>query len=178
MKVLSLETNLNEIVGYIYFFFKQQAKEKGIKLHCEQGLPLREANVYSDKNKITAILINLVRNAIKFTEEGIVKFGYERKGASLIFFVRDTGIGIQEDEKNIISARFERVSTKLIIDNSGDGLGLSVSKAYVSLMGGRIWVESEFDQGAAFFFSIPYNSAAGENINKEEQENTKKVVNR
>ena len=162
MKVLNSETNLNEVIEYIYYFFKQEVDGKGINLLCEQGLPSKEATVYSDKNKIIAILINLIKNAIKFTERGSIKFGYEKKGETLIFFVKDTGVGIDEEQKNIIFERFERVSTKLMVDNSGNGFGLSISKAYVELFGGKIWVESEFGQGSSFYFTIPYDSVKRE----------------
>jgi len=148
VKLLISETNLNEVIEYIYYYFKQEVDGKGINLHCEQGLSSKEATVYSDQNKIIAILINLIKNAIKF--------GYEKKGETLIFFVKDTGVGIDEEQKNIIFERFERIGTKLIIDNSGNGFGLSISKAYVELFGGKIWVESEFGQGSSFYFTIPY----------------------
>lgn len=158
MKVLVSETNLNEVLEYIYFSFEQEAKEKGIKLHYEHGLPLKEAIVCTDQNKVKAILISLLNNAIKFTEKGIIKFGYIKEGLSLIFFVKDSGIGIGKELKNIIDERLGRVSTKLIIDYSGEGLGLSISKANVELLGGEIWVESELKEGACFYFSIPYNA--------------------
>ena len=165
MKVLVSETNLNEVLEYIYFSFEQEAKEKGIKLLREHGLPLKEAIVYADQNKVNAILINLLKNAIKFTDHGAIKFGYVREGASLLFFVKDTGIGIDSTQKNIIFERFERIGTKLMIDNTGSGFGLSVSKAYVELCGGKIWVESEFGHGSSFYFTIPYDSVKKERKN-------------
>ncbi|QGY46481.1 response regulator [Maribellus comscasis] len=165
MKVLNSETNLNEVMEYIYYFFKEEVEGKGINLLYEQGLSSKEVTVYSDQNKIIAILINLIKNAIKFTERGSIKFGYEKKGETLIFFVKDTGVGIDEEQKNIIFERFERVSTKLMVDNSGNGFGLSISKAYVELFGGRIWVESEFGQGSSFYFTIPYDSVKKEQNN-------------
>ncbi|QGY46092.1 hypothetical protein GM418_21205 [Maribellus comscasis] len=169
MKVLNSETNLNEVIEYIYYFFKEEVEGKGINLLCEQGLSSKEATVYSDKNKIIAILINLIKNAIKFTERGSIKFGYEKKGETLIFFVKDTGVGIDGEQKNIIFERFERVSTKLMVDNSGNGFGLLISKAYVELFGGKIWVENEFGQGSSFYFTIPFNSHQGEQINRRKE---------
>ena len=101
MKVLNSETNLNGVIEYIYCFFKEEVEGKGISLLYEQGLSSKETTVYSDQNKIIAILINLIKNAIKFTERGAIKFGYKKKGETLMFFVKDTGIGIDSTQKNI-----------------------------------------------------------------------------
>ncbi len=169
MKVLVSETNLNEVLEYIYSFFKPETEEKGIELHCEQRSTFKEEIVYVDQNKISAILINLLKNAIKFTEEGAIKFGYMIEGTSLTFFVKDTGVGIDRVQKDIIFERFRRVSTKLILNNSGDGLGLSISKANVELLGGKIWVESELDKGSSFYFTIPYNFLKAEPSNNKVQ---------
>ncbi|MCG6190922.1 response regulator [Maribellus maritimus] len=174
MKVLNSETNLNEVIEYIYYFFKEEVEGKGINLLYEQGLSSKEATVYSDQNKIIAILINLIKNAIKFTERGSIKFGYEKKGEYLIFFVKDKGVEIQVEEENIIFERFGRVNTTLMTDNSENGLALSIAKAYVELFGGKIWVESEFGLSSAFYFTIPFNSRQGEQINRRKEKNLQK----
>ena len=79
MKVLNSETNLKEVIEFNYCFFKEEVEGKGISLLYEQELSSKETTVYSDQNKIIAILINLIKNAIKFTERGAIKFGYRRR---------------------------------------------------------------------------------------------------
>jgi len=99
-----------------------------------------------------------VKNAIKFTNTGSIEFGYERKGKSLEFFVKDTGLGIPEKQKEIIFERFRQGSESHSRNYEGAGLGLSISKAYVEMLGGKIWVESKIGKGSIFYFTIPYKS--------------------
>ena len=168
MRVSNSETNLNEVIEYIYSLSKQEVEEKGIKLLHEQGLPLNKAIVHTDQNKIIAILINLLKTVIKFTETGSIKFGYVKGGSSLIFFIKNTDIGINNEQKDIVNKKSRRVSAKLILNYSGYGLGLSFTKAYVELLGGKIWVESDLSMGLSAYFTIPY-----EPIKKEQIHNNK-----
>ena len=150
------EVNVNEKIEDVYNFFLPQAEQKGIHFFYKCSLPSDQARIKSDKEKIFAILTNLVKNALKFTYEGFIEFGYEKKGSFLEFFVKDTGIGVSEDNKDVIFIRFRqggKISSKT---KEGSGLGLSISKAYVEMLGGKIWVESEEDQGSTFYFTIPY----------------------
>jgi len=157
MNVNILETNINDQIEYIYNFFKPEVKDKGMLLLYNIDLPSNEANIKTDKEKIFAILINLVKNAIKYSEKGSIEFGYVKKGDFLEFYVKDTGIGISDGMKKAVFDRFiqaEYVDHKAI---QGAGLGLSISKAYVRMLGGEIWVESEVGIGSTFYFTIPYN---------------------
>ncbi|MCX6285075.1 MAG: ATP-binding protein, partial [Bacteroidetes bacterium] len=150
------EVNVNEKIEYIHSFFLPQARQKGIYFSYKCSLPSDQARITSDKEKIFAILTNLVNNACKFTQVGSIEFGYERKGPFLEFFVKDTGIGVSQVQKEIIFERFRQGSKELNKNFEGTGLGLSISKAYVEMLGGKIWVESEEGQGSAFYFTIPY----------------------
>ena len=96
VEVSITETNLNEQLDFIYFFFRQEAEAKGLTLSYTKGFPDVDSFILSDREKIYAILSNLVKNAIKFTQEGSIRFGYERKGDMLEFCVADTGIGVAE----------------------------------------------------------------------------------
>ena len=155
-EVFNSETNINDQIYYIYTFFKLEAKNKNIDLYYKNGLPDQESMIITDREKIYAIFTNLVKNAIKFTQRGFVELGYEKKGDFLEFYVRDTGIGIYPDQQSIIFERFRQANDSLSREFEGAGLGLAISKAYVEMLGGKIWVESDYGKGSVFYFSIPY----------------------
>ncbi len=161
MNVSISETNINEQIEYIYTFFKPEVERKGIKISFRNSLPAKEAIVNTDREKIYAVLTNLVKNAIKYTIEGSIDIGYEKKETNLEFFVRDTGIGIPGDRQKSIFERFVQVEDSYAITQEGTGLGLSISKAYVEMLGGEIWVDSIKGKGSAFYFTIPYHSEPG-----------------
>jgi PAS domain S-box-containing protein len=158
------ETNLNEKMEFTYKFFKSEVEIKGLQFLFKNGLPSKEANIKTDNEKIYAILTNLVRNAIKFTYEGSIEFGYEKKGEYLEFFVKDTGIGIPQKQQQLIFERFRQGSELHNRGYEGSGLGLSISKSYVEMLGGEIWLESEEMKGSTFYFTIPYNPVLEEYI--------------
>jgi signal transduction histidine kinase len=157
MKVSFSETDVNEQIEYIYSFFRPEIEKKGVKLSLNIALPSKEAVINTDSDKIYAVFINLVKNAIKFTTTGSIELGYEKVDNFLQFFVRDTGIGIRPHLLNIIFERFRQGSDFLTRNYEGAGLGLSISKAYVEMLGGKIWAESEEKKGSIFYFTIPYN---------------------
>lgn len=129
-----------------------------MKISLTISVPSKEALINTDKDKFYAIFINLVKNAIKFTTTGSIELGYEKVDNFLQFFVRDTGIGIRPQLLNIIFERFRQGSDFLTRNYEGAGLGLSISKAYVEMLGGKIWIESEEQKGSVFYFTIPYNA--------------------
>jgi hypothetical protein len=101
----------------------------------------------------------LLNNAIKFTDKGFIEFGYSTNNEGrLEFYVKDTGIGINEEEQKLIFDRFKHVEETIAKKFSGSGLGLTISKSLVKLLGGRIWVESEFDKGSTFYFTLPFEN--------------------
>jgi len=167
MNISISEMNVNAEIEDIFKFFRQEAETKNIQLILRKHLPLQETIIKSDKEKVYAVLSNLVNNAIKFTRSGSIEIGCNRKGDLLEFFVKDTGTGVSQEHKKLIFERFRQGSESLIRNYEGAGLGLSISKAYVEMLGGRIWVESgpndrksiEFneDSGSTFYFTIPWN---------------------
>jgi PAS domain S-box-containing protein len=157
MQVSVSKTNINEQIEYISSFFKPEAEEKGIQLIFRNTLPSKDAIINTDQEKIYAILTNLVKNAIKFTREGFIEFGYNKKDRFLEFYVKDTGTGIRQEHKEFIFERFRQGSDSLVRNYEGAGLGLSISKAYAEMLGGKIWVESEPGKGSVFYFTVPYN---------------------
>ncbi len=155
LEVVMSETNINDQIRYIYSFFKPEADQLGLGLIFNTGLDDHESYVWTDREKIYALFTNLVKNALKFTSKGFVEFGYKKRGDFLEFYVKDTGVGIEESQQEIIFERFRQVSETLARSHEGAGLGLAISKAYVEMLGGRIWVESEFGKGSTFYFTIP-----------------------
>lgn len=151
------ETNVNEQINYLHTFFKPEVKQKGIKLYISKLLPEKYNFIKTDKEKLYAILTNLIKNAIKFTCEGSIEFGCEKKGNHLECFVKDSGIGITKEQKKIVFERFRQANDSISRSHEGSGLGLAISKAYVEILGGKIWVESEEGKGSTFFFTIPYH---------------------
>jgi len=154
------ETNINRQIEYVFAFFKNEASNKNLELKLHDLLPNDEVIVNIDREKLYAILTNLVKNAIKYTNEGCIEVGYRKTSTAPIeleFFVKDTGIGIS---KNRMKAIFERFIQADIEDREaiqGAGLGLAISKAYVGMLGGKIWVDSIYKKGSTFYFTIPYN---------------------
>jgi len=167
MKLDMNESNINEMIEYAYTFFKPEAETKKIKLAYKTPLPLKEVTINTDSEKMYAVLTNLVKNAIKYTEKGSVEFGYnivETHGraslgrASLKFYVKDTGIGIPKERQEAIFERFIQADIEDRMARQGAGLGLSITKAYVEMLGGKIWVESEEGKGSTFYFTLPFNN--------------------
>jgi PAS domain S-box-containing protein len=156
------ETNINEQVEFIYSFFKLEAMQKKLDLSYQNALPVNEAFIGTDREKLYAVLTNLVKNAIKFTQSGFIELGYEVKDKFFEFYVKDNGPGIPDEQKTIIFERFRQGSESFKRKYEGSGLGLSISKAYVEMLGGKIWVEDNAGNngsasGAKFLFTIPRN---------------------
>jgi PAS domain S-box-containing protein len=158
MQVTIKETNINEQVEFIYKFFLPEIEIKGLQFLFNIGLPSKESIINTDSEKVYAILTNLVKNAIKFTTTGSIEVGYEKKGRFLEFYVKDTGEGISPDQISVIFERFRQGSESLSRNYEGSGLGLSISKSYTEMLGGKMWVESEEGKGSNFLFTIPYFS--------------------
>ncbi len=156
------ETNINDKMEFTYKFFNPEAEFKGLQLSLKNGLTAKESIIKTDNEKVYGILTNLVKNAIKFTYEGSIIFGYDKKGEFLEFFVKDTGVGIPENQKKFIFERFRQGSESHNRGYEGSGLGLSIAKSYVEMLGGKIWVESQEGKGTTFYFTIPCNAVSEE----------------
>ena len=168
MKVILKAININDQMEYIHTFFKPEAESKKLQLVLKKSLSAKEAIVTTDSEKLYAILINLVKNAIKYTDKGSIEFGYDfteiQNSTFLQFFVNDTGMGIPKDRQEAIFERFIQADITDIQARQGAGLGLSISKAYVEMLGGKIWLESEEGKGSTFYFSIPYDETLKKEI--------------
>jgi signal transduction histidine kinase len=159
MKTVIQVSNINDQLRYIYTFFKPEVEAKGMKLSYSINLSDEEAFVYTDREKIYAILTNLVKNAIKYSNKGAIEFGYSKKENWLEFFVKDSGIGIPKVRQTAIFERFIQADIENKLAQQGAGLGLSITKSFIEMLGGKIWVESEEEIGSTFYFTLPYNTS-------------------
>jgi len=171
MTVNISETNVNEQLEFIYNFFKPEIEQKGLQIFYKRKVAANELIIKTDREKVYAILTNLTKNAIKFTHQGFIEIGYKIKGRYLEYFVRDTGKGIGSEKIDVIFKRFMQGDGSLNRIHEGAGLGLAISKAYVEMLGGKIWVESEEGKGSSFHFTIPFDrEPMEENRNTEVSE--------
>ncbi len=151
--------NIPDVMEFYFNFFQPQAREKKIDLKLSQKLDETNGIIETDKFIFDNILTNLIGNAIKFTDQGYVEFGNFKKGEDLIFYVKDTGVGIPTERHKAIFKRFVQANLNITRPHEGSGLGLAIVKAYVKALQGNIWLESEENKGSTFYFSIPYKPA-------------------
>jgi PAS domain S-box-containing protein len=135
--------------------FSFKAQQKGIELRLNPLNPADDVLIESDEIKLRQILVNLVTNALKFTQKGYVEIGLKVMADRVLFAVKDTGIGIPEIFHKQIFERFRQVESSETRKYGGNGLGLAISKSLVELLGGKIWIESEEGSGSVFYFMIP-----------------------
>ncbi len=155
-KLYLTDVDINAKCKHIHELFAQKAKYKNISFHCDTPLADSDAIILCDEPKFMQILTNLLDNAFKFITQGHVNYGYKLKNNFLEFFVEDTGIGIDPGMHQEIFNRFRQVEISETRQYGGSGLGLSISKAYVELNGGSIWLNSEIGKGTVFYFTVPY----------------------
>ena len=173
----SREFNLAEIIEQVAEMMAVKAYDKGLEFPCRIS-PYLPENLIGDESRLRQILINLIANAIKFTESGEVVVQVDllnpaelekEKQATLLFEVTDTGIGISEEKQEKIFASFTQADSSSTRKYGGTGLGLTISKKLVDLMDGEIWVQSELGEGSSFYFTISLPVAEGGLVNLEEE---------
>ncbi len=148
--------HINAFLNELYTLYSESLKNDVHAINLKVKNVKEDLIIYTDENHLRQIFINLLDNAIKFTEEGLIEFGIESTNEDKItFFIRDTGIGIAEDKYEAIFDRFRQIELDLQREYGGNGLGLSIAKKLVQLMRGEIWVESEFNKGSTFRFNLP-----------------------
>lgn len=147
--------SLKEIMMTLYSQFYPRSMEKGISLMNDKVIPDWDSVILTDRTRLQQIMSNLISNAIKFTERGAIRFGYNRIGENIEFFVSDSGIGIAEEHQLKIFDRFYQVENPASKLYEGLGLGLAITKSYVGLLGGEIHVSSSPGSGSRFHFTLP-----------------------
>jgi len=151
------ETNINQLLNELAVLFMPEALAKDLRLSFTTALNDEKSYIETDRHKLFQILTNLIKNSLKFTKTGSINFGYELVDDCIEFYVRDTGVGIPANQTEIIFEQFRQGSVSLTRAYEGAGLGLSISKAFVEMLGGTIWVESKVGHGSVFYFKVPYN---------------------
>jgi signal transduction histidine kinase len=155
-KIIEKEIDIKSMLLLLYEQFSSKAATQNISLINKACVNENDVQILCDETKLIQVLTNLIGNALKFTHHGTVSFGCTVKGTELEFFVKDTGIGIPAEMHIKIFERFRQVENSSTRQYGGSGLGLSISKAYIEILGGKIWLHSEPDKGSTFFFTIPY----------------------
>jgi PAS domain S-box-containing protein len=157
-KINLTEFNLNSMLRNLHEQCIMSGKENNVSITLKMSLADEDSTISADNTKLIQILSNLINNAIKFTRNGQVDFGYVLKDKLLEFRIKDSGIGIPSEYHSRIFDRFFQVDNAVSRQYSGTGLGLSICKGYIELMGGTITVESEPGKGTLFLFTIPYQN--------------------
>ncbi|GAO28836.1 hybrid sensor histidine kinase/response regulator [Geofilum rubicundum] len=166
------EVNTVDIMHYHHEFFLRQAKKKNLEILIGQQITDSSALIITDKYKVEAILSNLLTNALKYTDNGTIEMGNYLKDNELIFYVKDSGMGIPENKKQAIFDRFTQVHSGTNRPFEGVGLGLAIAQGYVQLLNGKIRVESEEENGSTFSFSVPYQPLTSKLPEKEDENYT------
>lgn len=158
MNIYYTDFSLYEQLEFVYRFYKEEAQNKDISLRLIFDSENSEITIKSDREKLVAVLTNLVKNAIKYTKEGQIEIGHTQRGKQHHFYVKDSGIGISENTLSVVFNRFERDKNVHNSNIEGSGLGLSIAKSYVEMLGGEINAKSKLGEGSTFSFFIPDQS--------------------
>ena len=163
MSVIKTRFKINEFMQGLVLQFRSSARYKNLRLKFVRSGS--DPTINTDREKLEHIFSNLISNAIKFTRQGNIEFGYKLNGNNFEFFVSDTGIGIEKDLFEVIFERFRQVEVTDTRNYPGAGLGLSIVKGLIALLDGRIWLESEPGVGTTFFFTIPAPNSEFKSLN-------------
>lgn len=176
--------NLKEFLNNLYNIFETKAKEKKLQWYITTDFDT-DINLYADKSRINQIFINLINNAIKYTEKGYVELLVKKVEENNFtykfqFCVKDTGVGIKREDSLKIFTEFEQVNDPTIKEKDGRGMGLAITKKIIENLEGKIWVESNVDLGSKFYFYIVVEKGTN-NIGEDEKQNdyeekTKKLL--
>jgi PAS domain S-box-containing protein len=147
--------NVTQMMDAIFAFFKPEILKKGIDFRMNNIFHNQSYTISSDRNKIESILNNLLTNAIKFTSQGFIEFGTKIEDERIFFYVKDSGIGIPQNKIDIIFNPFVQADLSVSRGYEGSGLGLSISKSYAEIIGGKIVVQSEPGKGSSFSLLLP-----------------------
>ena len=171
---------LNNLLDDIKVFFDKDSlvTSKGLKIILKPGLSDENSTIEIDKTRLKQVLVNLTKNACKFTNEGYVEIGYHRQESDIVFYVKDTGVGMNKEQTEYVFQRFMQVATMVSPNEDGVGLGLTISKAIINQFNGDIWVESEPGQGSIFYFNLPLKSDESVLLHTEYQKSTNMDHNR
>jgi signal transduction histidine kinase len=158
---LSINTDtchLNQLIDNLQRQFNIHDSNKIGQIKTTKGLTDTKSTILTDELRLTQILSKLLENALKFTHKGSVEMGYLHENKTLKFYIKDSGIGIDAKNHSTIFERFSQVNNDYSKAESGNGLGLPIVQSLTELLGGKVWVDSELNKGATFYFTIPYQT--------------------
>ena len=175
LKINIKDCNINKMLEDVFTVFKQIQKKlghEGVDLKISLGRSESDFTILTDPQRLRQVITNLIENALKFTEKGSIEFGYQIRedfgmGKSIEFFIQDTGIGIPQEMQTAIFERFRQVDDSHTRKYGGTGLGLTICKNLVHLMGGELKLESEVGKGSRFIIVLPLWSIATKEEKKE-----------
>ncbi len=156
IEVKKTRANLLDFFRELEQYYKYSATES-CSIQLEVDSQMKDCLLFTDMIKLRQIMDNLISNALKFTACGRVAFGCAKQGSEILFFCKDTGIGIKPEDQGNIFERFKQANGAISQRYGGTGLGLAIVKAYVEALGGHIWMESAEDRGTDFYFTLPNN---------------------
>jgi PAS domain S-box-containing protein len=163
LKMIKSDFSLNELLSDLYLSYSEELirnKREDIHLVIHKQHPEKDYTLHTDPVRLRQIFSNLIGNALKFTDQGTIEFGYSFSDPQVFcFFVRDTGIGIPKDKMDLIFERFGQIEETRDRNKGGTGLGLAISKSLTEILGGVLWVESEVGVGTSFYFTLPDESS-------------------
>ena len=168
--------NMNEEIQNIYNYFKLDVDNKGLQFSVECNSVEKECVITTDRDKFNSIVSILIKNAIKYTENGKIEIKCEKQNNYCEFYIRDTGIGIPKERQDAIFERFVQADISDKMARQGAGLGLTIASAYVNMLGGKISLESEENKGSVFHFTLPFDLKVDENKNLTNLESTHNKV--
>lgn len=151
LDVIKEEFNVNKIIEEVYTTTKSTISSD---IEIKKNIPSENLYLLNDEFRFRQILNNLISNAKKFTKKGSIEIGYKTNDDFIIFYVKDSGIGIKDKDKDKVFKRFEQIKRS---SNIGYGLGLPICIQLIKLMDGEIWFDSEYNVGSTFYFKLPNN---------------------
>jgi CheY-like chemotaxis protein/anti-sigma regulatory factor (Ser/Thr protein kinase) len=157
----------DEMLRNLYKEYHVLLSDRKLDFYLDLPVPGDEVIISSDEEIMRKIITHLLNNAMKFTEQGYVRFGYSINSGTIGFFVKDSGPGIEKESQEIIFERFVKADITTDRISEGSGLGLSIVKGMADLLGGVVHVESEPGKGSAFYFSVPLSSESSDRLKSE-----------
>ncbi len=147
--------NLHEIIEFLFELYQPRCDKKGLPLIQEFQLSEQDSKVWTDGDKIKSIFFHLLNNALKFSKQGTIRFGFRKEQDKLIGYVRDEGPGIAEEDQSLLTEQFTQLEDHLTRQHDGLGIGLSISKSFAESIGGSISFQSILGEGSTFQFEFP-----------------------
>lgn len=160
LEIIKTSCNLHEVIERIKDIITETHEKIKNGIELRFNLPDHQLEIVTDETRLMQVLVNLSTNAMNFTQEGYVEIGVTHSDKEVLFFVKDTGIGIAPELHEKVFERFYRTGQITTGRHGGTGLGLTICRSLIEMMGGKIWLESKPGQGTQVYFTLPYVKAA------------------